>query len=146
MIEIYTDGSSCGNRVGPGGWSYVVVKKGRIVFQLSGGLEVATNNQMELMGPINALKYLHMRELTNAAIYTDSQYVQKGITEWIHGWRRNGWKSASGEAVKNQDLWKTLHALRQGLSIEWNWVRGHNGNTYNEVADTLAKAAKEKYR
>jgi ribonuclease HI len=145
MVQIFTDGSSCGRKIGPGGWAFVVLKKSKVIHQAFGGIEIATNNQMELMGPIQALKYLHRNDIEKAEIITDSQYVQKGITNWIHGWKRNGWKSSSGSAVLNKELWVKLHALGHGLELDWTWVRGHNGNEFNELADKLAKQGKAKF-
>lgn len=149
MVHIFTDGSSCGRRIGPGGWSFVVVKRRSddwvVTYHQFGGQTIATNNQMELMGPIQAIKWLHRTKLEQATIISDSQYVLKGITEWVHGWKRNGWRSSSGSEVLNKELWQQLYALKQGLDIEWKWVRGHAGNQFNELADKLAKQGKEQY-
>lgn len=145
MVQIFTDGSSCGRKVGPGGWAFVVVKKGLVLHEDFGGHKIATNNQMELMGPIQALKYMHRKGIEEATLFTDSQYVQKGITNWIHTWRRNGWISSSGSQVLNKELWIKLYALRQGLEVNWQWIRGHDGNEYNELADKLAKQGKSQF-
>ena len=135
-IEIYTDGACKGNP-GPGGWG-VLLRSGPTVKELYGGERETTNNRMELMAVIQALEAL--KRPCNVTLYLDSQYVLKGITEWLPGWKAKGWKTASKQPVKNQELWQRLDALLQGSGheVDWRWVRGHNGDPGNERADALA--------
>jgi ribonuclease HI len=135
-ITIYTDGACKGNP-GPGGWG-VVLQSGAARKELFGGETLTTNNRMELMAVIEALKAL--KRPCAVDLYLDSQYVRQGITEWIHGWKAKGWRTASKEPVKNADLWQQLDALVHGGShqIEWHWVKGHAGDPGNERADELA--------
>jgi len=135
-IEIYTDGACKGNP-GPGGWG-VLLRSGPTVKELYGGERSTTNNRMELMAVIQALEAL--KRPCNVTLYLDSQYVLKGITEWLPGWKAKGWKTASKQPVKNQELWQRLDALLQqgGHDVDWRWVRGHNGDAGNERADALA--------
>ncbi len=142
MIEIYTDGACSGNP-GPGGWG-VLLRIGDTETELCGGEPATTNNRMELLAVIEALQSL--AQPVKARVYTDSQYVQKGISEWIHSWKRRGWKTAGKEPVKNEDLWRRLDALASGHTIEWHWVRGHNGHVDNERVDALARAGLEQSR
>ena len=142
MIEIYTDGACSGNP-GPGGWG-VLLRIGKAETELCGGEPATTNNRMELLAVIEALQSLV--QPVEARIYTDSQYVQKGISEWIHSWKRRGWKTAGKEPVKNEDLWRRLDALASGHKLEWHWVRGHNGHPENERVDALARAGLEQSR
>lgn len=142
MVEIYTDGACSGNP-GPGGWG-VLVRAGSIETELCGGEPATTNNRMELLAVIEALQSL--AEPVTARVYTDSQYVQKGISEWIHSWKQRGWKTAGKEPVKNEDLWRRLDALTSGHKLEWHWVRGHNGHPENERVDALARAGLEQSR
>jgi iron complex transport system ATP-binding protein len=142
MIEIYADGACSGNP-GPGGWG-VLLRNGDIETELCGGEQATTNNRMELLAVIEALQSL--TQPVKARVYTDSQYVQKGISEWIHSWKRRGWKTAGKEPVKNEDLWRRLDALAATHSLEWHWVRGHNGHPENERADALARAGLEQAR
>jgi ribonuclease HI len=134
VVEIYSDGACRGNP-GPGGWGAILRFNG-IEKELYGGEAATTNNKMELTAVIRALEAL--KERSKVRIYTDSQYVQKGIKEWIHGWKRNGWKTAAKEPVKNQELWLELDELRNRHDIEWHWVKGHAGHPENERADALA--------
>jgi ribonuclease HI len=136
QVVIYTDGACKGNP-GPGGWG-VYLKSGDFEKELWGGERVTTNNRMELMAVIEALTAL--KRPCKVALFLDSQYVRKGITEWIHGWKAKGWKTASKQPVKNADLWQRLDALVHGgvHQIEWHWVRGHAGDPGNERADALA--------
>lgn len=142
MIEIYTDGACSGNP-GPGGWG-VLLRIGTAETELCGGEPATTNNRMELLAVIEALQSLV--QPVEARVYTDSQYVQKGISEWIHSWKRRGWKTAGKEPVKNEDLWRRLDALASGHKLEWHWVRGHNGHPENERVDALARAGLEQSR
>ena len=135
MKEIYCDGSCFGNP-GPGGWGVWVTDKS-LTAEIYGHKAQTTNNQMELMAAITAVKFVSIGE--QATIYTDSQYVIKGITEWLKGWKKNNWLTAKKEAVKNSDLWKELDAQTQGKKLNWVWVKAHNGNQGNEIVDSLAK-------
>ena len=134
IIEIWADGGCRGNP-GPGGWG-VLLKAGAHEKELWGGDPATTNNRMELTAVIRALEA--MKRPVRARIHTDSQYVQKGISEWIHGWKRNGWKTSDKKPVKNADLWQTLDALAAKHHIDWLWVKGHAGDPGNERADALA--------
>jgi ribonuclease HI len=136
-VEIYTDGACLGNP-GPGGWG-ALLRHGPHEKELSGSEADTTNNRMELMAAIRALQAL--REPCTVELYTDSQYVQKGISEWIAGWQRRGWKTADGKPVKNEDLWRELLAARQPHRVQWHWVRGHAGHAENERVDDLARQA-----
>ena len=142
MIEIYTDGACSGNP-GPGGWG-ALLRHGETETELCGGEPGTTNNRMELLAVIEALQ--SFPQPVQARVYTDSQYVQKGISEWIHSWKRRGWKTAGKEPVKNEDLWRRLDALAATHTVEWRWVRGHNGHPENERADALARTGLEQAR
>ena len=135
-IEVWTDGACSGNP-GPGGWGAILSYKGTQK-ELCGGEAMTTNNRMELMGAIAALETL-TRPCT-VALHTDSQYLRQGITAWIHGWKKNGWKTADRKPVKNEELWKRLDAALGRHKIEWKWVKGHAGDAMNERADALARA------
>lgn len=132
VVKLYTDGACKGN---PGGWG-VVLRYGEHEKQLWGGEKETTNNRMELKAAIEGLAAL--KRPCQVVLTTDSQYVRKGITEWIHGWRKNGWKTAAKKPVKNADLWQELDALAAKHSVEWRWVKGHSGHPENELADELA--------
>lgn len=134
MVEIYTDGACKGNP-GVGGWG-AILRSGETEKELFGGVANTTNNRMEMTAVIEALRALSRS--CEAVVFTDSSYVQKGISEWIHGWKRNGWKTADKKPVKNADLWQTLDELAKGHKIEWRWVKGHAGHPENERADQLA--------
>ena len=140
-IEIYTDGACKGNP-GPGGWG-VLLKSGATEKELFGGELVTTNNRMEMMAVIQALQAL--KRPCHVVLHADSQYVLKGITEWLAGWKARGWKTAAKQPVKNVDLWQQLDALVSGSEhkIDWRWVRGHNGDPGNERADALANRGVE---
>jgi ribonuclease HI len=133
-VEIYTDGACRGNP-GPGGWG-VLLRFNDKEKELWGGEAGTTNNRMELMAAIRALEAL--KRPSRVKLYTDSLYVMKGITTWIHDWKRRGWRTAEKKPVKNEDLWRELDALAARHEIEWHWVKGHNGHPENERADALA--------
>ena len=137
MIEIFTDGACRGNP-GPGGWG-AILRSGSHEKTISGAEKHTTNNRMELMAVIGALTAI--KKPSALAITTDSQYVKNGITKWIHGWKKNGWKTSDKKPVKNADLWDQLDKLTQPHDIKWHWVRGHTGHPENEWADELANAA-----
>ena len=137
MIKIYTDGS-CLSNPGNGGWAAIININGEIK-KISGNEKNTTNNRMELMAPINALKKINSKDPIE--IFTDSKYVKNGITEWINTWVLNNWKTSKKEDVKNKDLWLELHKLNQSLSVKWNWVKAHAGDPLNEEVDMLAKKA-----
>jgi len=139
MIKIYTDGS-CLNNPGNGGWAAIINDNGKIS-KITGNEKNTTNNKMELIAPINALKKINKGE--SVEIYIDSKYVKLGITEWINKWINNGWKTSKKEDVKNKDLWLELHKLNNSLKIEWIWVKAHAGDPLNEEVDMLAKKAAE---
>ena len=135
-ITIYTDGACSGNP-GPGGWGAILMS-GEHRKELCGGEANTTNNRMELMAAIEALEALKFS--STVALYTDSTYVRDGITKWIHGWRRNGWKTAAKKPVKNAELWQRLDAATHRHTINWHWVKGHAGHPENERADALARS------
>ena len=134
LINIYADGGCRGNP-GPGGWG-VLMQSGENSKELWGGEANTTNNRMELTAVIRALEAL--KRPTAAHIHTDSQYVQKGISQWIHNWKRNGWRTADKKPVKNAELWQRLDELAQTHELKWLWVKGHAGHPGNERADALA--------
>lgn len=135
-VEIFTDGACSGNP-GPGGWG-AILRWRDTERVLKGGESETTNNRMELMAAIRALESLNRP--VKVDLYTDSTYVQKGITEWIHSWKRRGWKTASKKPVKNEDLWRRLDDVIQYQDVSWHWVKGHAGHEDNERADALARA------
>ena len=145
-LKIYTDGGCSGNP-GPGGWAYVMViqtfQGEQIIAQNKGAEKDTTNNRMELTAVIMALRDLLSMDNAprQASVYTDSQYVQKGITEWIHTWKRNSWRTSDKKPVKNQDLWIELDSLASEFPIQWHWVKGHAGNVYNEICDAMTQEA-----
>ena len=136
-VTIYTDGACSGNP-GPGGWG-ALLRYGDHEKTLSGGQSQTTNNRMELTAAIRALQAL--TRPCQVDFYTDSEYLRRGITEWMANWKRRGWKTTAKKPVKNQDLWRELDAAIQGHKIRWNWVRGHAGHRENERVDRLARAA-----
>ena len=137
MIKIYTDGS-CQTNPGNGGWAAIINEDEKIK-KISGSEKNTTNNRMELLAPINALKEMSVRSEIN--IFTDSQYVKLGITEWINNWTINNWQTSKKEDVKNKDLWVELYNLNKSLNVKWNWVKAHAGNPMNEEVDLMAKNA-----
>jgi len=139
-VTIYTDGACSGNP-GPGGWGAVLLWGGRSR-EISGGEPATTNNRMELMAAIAALEAL--KEPCLVDLYTDSVYVRDGIARWIENWKRNGWRTAAKQPVKNAELWQALDAARTRHHVTWHWVKGHAGNEHNEQADALARAAMPK--
>jgi ribonuclease HI len=133
-VTIFTDGACSGNP-GPGGWGAILIS-GAHEREICGGEPATTNNRMELMAAIQALEAL--KRPCKVELHTDSQYVRKGITEWISGWKARGWRTADKKPVKNEDLWKRLDAARARHDVDWRWVKGHNGHELNERADGLA--------
>lgn len=133
-VEIYTDGACKGNP-GPGGWG-AFLSSGGHEKEMFGGEPLTTNNRMELLAVIRALQAL--KQTSEVVVHTDSQYVQKGVSEWMRSWKARGWKTADKKPVKNVDLWLELDGLLAGHSIQWKWVKGHAGNPGNERADVLA--------
>lgn len=137
----YTDGACSGNP-GPGGWGVLMIAReaGQVIKEreLSGGEAQTTNNRMELLAAISALEAL--TKASALTIVTDSAYVKNGVTEWIHGWKRNGWRTAGKDPVKNVDLWQRLDAAQARHSVTWRWIKGHAGHAENERADALARA------
>ena len=149
MLELkaFTDGACSGNP-GPGGWGVVLqaINAGEIVKERepSGGAGETTNNQMELMAAISALETLE--RASSITVVTDSSYVKDGVSTWIHGWKRNGWKTAAKKPVKNVELWQRLDAAQARHNVTWEWVKGHAGHPENERADALARAGMEPYK
>ena len=137
VVELFTDGACSGNP-GPGGWGVLLRWRGN-ERELSGGETPTTNNRMELMAAIEGLKAL--KRPAQVRVWTDSVYVRDGITKWIHGWKRSGWKTADKKPVKNVDLWQALLAAAESHDIEWRWIKGHAGHAENERADALARGA-----
>ncbi len=135
-VTIYTDGACSGNP-GPGGWGAVLIY-GDKEKELCGGEPATTNNRMELMGAIEALRALKSR--CQVDLFTDSNYVRNGIREWIHNWKKSGWKTADKKPVKNMELWQMLEEEALKHDVTWHWVKGHNGDVNNERADVLARA------
>ena len=137
MIKIYTDGSCLGNP-GNGGWAAIIIDDKKKI-QIKGSKKKTTNNQMELLAPIKALKKIPKG--SNVQIFTDSKYVKSGITEWIHNWKKNGWKTANKQPVKNKDLWTELDLLTNEFKIKWIWVKGHSTDKLNNEVDLIAREA-----
>lgn len=146
-LYAYTDGACSGNP-GPGGWGAILIaRNGDTVLkerELNGGAALTTNNQMELMAAIAALEALDRSSAVT--IVTDSSYVKDGITTWIHGWKKRGWKNAAKKPVKNEELWKRLDAAQARHTVTWEWVKGHAGHPENERADELARAGMEPFK
>ena len=137
MIKIYTDGSCLGNP-GNGGWAAIIIDDKKKI-QIKGSKKHTTNNQMELLAPIKALKKIPKG--SNVQIFTDSKYVKSGITEWINNWKKNGWKTASKQPVKNKDLWTELDQMTDEFQIKWSWVKGHSTDKLNNEVDLIAREA-----
>ena len=137
MIRIYTDGSCLGNP-GNGGWAAIIIEDEKKT-HIKGRKKDTTNNQMELLAPIKALKKIPKG--SNVQIFTDSKYVKSGITEWIHNWKKNGWKTANKQPVKNKDLWTELDLLTNEFKIKWIWVKGHSIDSLNNQVDLIAREA-----
>ena len=137
MIKIYTDGSCIGNP-GKGGWAAIIINDGRKT-QIKGGKKNTTNNQMELLAPIKALKKIPKGN--KVQIFTDSKYLKLGITEWIHNWKKNGWKTANKKKVKNIELWTELDRLSNEFDIKWSWVKAHSSDKLNNEVDVIAREA-----
>ncbi len=147
QLFAYTDGACSGNP-GPGGWgALLIAKDGNTVLkerELKGGEPLTTNNRMELLAAIHALEALDRR--SEITIVTDSTYVKNGVTTWIHGWKRNGWRTAAKKPVKNDDLWKRLDEAQAAHDVNWEWVKGHAGHPENERADELARAGMDPFK
>ncbi len=141
-ITVWTDGACSGNP-GPGGWGAILIWNGHRK-ELSGGEAETTNNRMELMAAIAALEALKRKSFVD--LWTDSAYVRGGITQWIHGWKKNGWKTSDRKPVKNAELWQRLDEARTRHEVDWHWVKGHAGNEENERADELAREGMEPFK
>ena len=137
MIKIYTDGS-CLENPGNGGWAAIIIDDGKKT-EIKGSKKNTTNNQMELLAPIEALKKIPKG--SKVQIFTDSKYVKSGITEWIHNWKKNGWKTADKQPVKNKELWEELVLLNNEFEISWNWVKAHSTDELNNKVDLIAREA-----
>ena len=137
MIKIYTDGSCIGNP-GQGGWAAIILNDGKKTI-IKGNKKDTTNNQMELLAPIKALKIIPKG--SKVQIFTDSKYVKSGITEWIYNWKKNGWKTANKKEVSNKELWTELDLLNNEFEISWNWVKAHSADKLNNEVDLLARSA-----
>lgn len=137
VVDIFTDGACRGNP-GPGGWA-ALLRYGQTEKVIKGSEENTTNNRMELMAAIKALQSLNI--VSRVTLTTDSQYVRQGITQWIHSWKKNGWRTAAKKAVKNQDLWQQLDAAIAEHEVQWHWVKGHSGHIENERVDQAANDA-----
>ncbi|MDR0496546.1 MAG: ribonuclease HI [Treponema sp.] len=144
MLHIYTDGGCSGNP-GPGGWAFIILRDEVLIAENWGVDKSTTNNRMELKAVISALEALpsvaEETSIEDVTVYTDSQYIQKGMTIWMKDWKIRGWKTSDKKPVKNQDLWQRLDTLAAGLPISWTWVRGHAGDEYNERCDKLTQKA-----
>lgn len=139
LIKIYCDGACSGNP-GPGGWGACIIV-GSEVIQIHGAALETTNNQMELMGAIKGLEYLKSRSIVE--VFTDSKYVQMGISSWINNWLKNDWRTSKNQSVKNADLWRTLLDLKDFHQVSWHWVKGHASDKYNIIADKLATKGRD---
>jgi len=144
-VTIFTDGGCIGNP-GIGGWAFVVVEGDDVIYSANGNEKETTNNRMELTAVTKALEYCQSVKAEKVTINTDSQYVKNGINEWIHNWKRNGWRTASKQPVKNKEYWVRLDELNASMNVEWKWVKGHAGIDHNELCDSLVREAMEKLR
>jgi ribonuclease HI len=142
-VVVYTDGGCAPTNPGPGGWAAILIK-GEHRKELKGGEPLSTNNRMELMAAISALEALKRPCVVD--MHTDSQYVRDGITKYINNWKRNGWRTASKQPVKNQDLWQRLEAARAAHEVHWHWVKGHSGHELNDRADQLVREARDELK
>jgi ribonuclease HI len=142
-VVVYTDGGCAPTNPGPGGWAAILIK-GEHRKELKGGEPLSTNNRMELMAAISALEALKRPCIVD--MHTDSQYVREGITKYINKWKRNGWRTASKQPVKNQDLWQRLEAARAAHEVHWHWVKGHSGHELNDRADQLVREARDELK
>jgi ribonuclease HI len=142
-VVVYTDGGCAPTNPGPGGWAAILIK-GEHRKELKGGEPLSTNNRMELMAAISALEALKRPCIVD--MHTDSQYVREGITKYINNWKRNGWRTASKQPVKNQDLWQRLEAARAAHEVHWHWVKGHSGHELNDRADQLVREARDELK
>jgi ribonuclease HI len=142
-VVIYTDGGCAPTNPGPGGWA-AILQSGKHMKELKGGEPMSTNNRMELMAAISALEAIKRHSLVD--MHIDSQYVRDGITKYINNWKRNGWRTAAKEPVKNQDLWQRLDAARGRHTVRWHWVKGHSGDQFNDRADELVREAREEVK
>ena len=142
-VTVYTDGGCAPTNPGPGGWAAILIK-GKHQKELKGGEALSTNNRMELMAAISALEALKRPCVVD--MHTDSQYVRDGITKYINNWKQNGWRTASKEPVKNQDLWQRLEAARAVHTVRWHWIKGHSGDEFNERADQLVREARDELK
>lgn len=143
MLKIWTDGSCLGNP-GPGGWGYIATD-GKNIAKCSGGEETTTNNRMELTAVLRALTAAARRH-DSVEIHTDSQYVKNGMQTWMKNWKAHGWRTSDKKPVKNVDLWRALDEISQQIKIDWVWVRGHNGEEFNEMVDELARTTAENFK
>jgi ribonuclease HI len=142
-VTVYTDGGCAPTNPGPGGWAAILIK-GEHQKELKGGEPLSTNNRMELMAAISALEALKRPCVVD--MHTDSQYVREGITKYINNWKRNGWRTAAKQPVKNQDLWQRLEAARAAHEVHWHWVKGHSGHELNDRADQLVREARDELK
>jgi ribonuclease HI len=139
-VVVYTDGGCAPTNPGPGGWA-AILRSGKHLKELKGGEAMSTNNRMELMAAISALEAL--KQPSQVDMHLDSQYVRDGIMKYINTWKKNGWRTAAREPVKNQDLWQRLDAARDRHTVRWHWVRGHSGDQFNDRADELVREARD---
>ena len=142
-VVVYTDGGCAPTNPGPGGWAAILIK-GEHQKELKGGEPLSTNNRMELMAAISALEALKRPCVVD--MHTDSQYVREGITKYINNWKRNGWRTASKQPVKNQDLWRRLETARAAHTVRWHWIKGHAGDQFNDRADQLVREARDELK
>jgi ribonuclease HI len=142
-LLFYTDGSCIGNP-GPGGWAFLYLNDAKVIYEASGSELNTTNNRMEMMAAIEALSYAAKNNYKNITVCTDSKYVMDGISSWITKWKSNSWKTAAKKPVKNMDLWKVLDSLNLSMNVNWNWVKGHSEDLFNNRVDELANLAAQK--